>query len=64
MIGWAGQGKGFDPPTLRERERRRAATAVARVQRVEPVGVEVVQHVADPVAAGEGDLGDRRRGHA
>jgi hypothetical protein len=40
----------------------RPTAAVARVQRVEPVGVEVVDHLADTVLAGEGDLGDRGAG--
>jgi hypothetical protein len=37
-----------------EGDPRRAATPVAGIQRVEPVGVEVVEHVADPILAGEG----------
>jgi hypothetical protein len=64
MVLGTRQGELLDRSALGQGERRRAATAVARVQRVEPVGVEVVQHVADPVGAGEGDLGDRRHGHA
>jgi hypothetical protein len=33
------------------------------VEGVEPIQVEVVQHVADPVGAGEGHLGDHRDVH-
>ena len=36
---------------------------ISRVQRVEAVGVEVVQHVADPVA-GKSQPGDLRHAHA
>lgn len=35
-----------------------------RVQRVEPVGVEVAEHVPDPVRADEDDLRDRWHGDA
>ena len=42
----------------------RPAAGIAWVQGVEPVQVEVVQHVADPVVAGEGHLGDGRHVHA
>jgi hypothetical protein len=38
--------------------------AVLRVQRAEPVGVEVPDHVPDPVLAGERHLRDGRRVHA
>ena len=37
---------------------RRAAAAVARIERVEPVRVEVVDHIADMVLAGERHLRD------
>jgi len=40
------------------------AEPALRVQRAEPVGVEVADHIADPVLAGEGDLRDRRGVHA
>jgi hypothetical protein len=54
----AGQRELLDLAALRQGEPGRAAAAVARVQRVEPVSVEVVQHVADPVLGREGHLGD------
>ena len=57
-------GELLDRSALGQGEGRRAAAAVARVQRVEPVEVEVVHHVADPVGAGEGDLGDLGDVHA
>jgi hypothetical protein len=59
----AAQRQLLDPLTLPERERRWPPTAIARVQRVEPVSVEVVDDVADPVGAGEGDVGDPRHRH-
>jgi hypothetical protein len=46
VIGRAGERDAFDLAPLRQRESRWPTTAVARVQGVEPVGVEVVQHVA------------------
>ena len=51
----------LDLPALREGELRRPATAVLRVKRAEPVGVEVTDHVPDPVLAGERHPRDRRR---
>ncbi len=45
-------------------ELRRPAALVPRVQRAEPVGVEVADHVADPVLAGERHLRDRGHVHA
>ena len=45
----AGQRDLLDRLALREGERRRPATRVLRIQRIEPVVVEVVQHLADPV---------------
>ena len=51
----------LDLPALREGELRPMAAAVARIERVEPVGVEVVDHVANVILAGErhsGDVGD------
>jgi hypothetical protein len=35
------------------------AALVLRIKGAEPVGVEVPDHLADPVLAGERDLGDR-----
>jgi hypothetical protein len=48
-----GQGEGLGP-----------SAPVLGLQRVEAVGVEVVDHIADPVGAGEGHLGNLRYGHA
>jgi hypothetical protein len=49
MVLGTRQGELLDRSALGQGEGRRAATAVARIERVEPVQVEVVQHVADPV---------------
>jgi hypothetical protein len=49
MILRLGQGEPLDRSALGQGERRWAAAAVARVQGVEPVEIEVVEHVADPV---------------
>jgi hypothetical protein len=64
MVDGPGYGELGDRSALGQGEGRRTATAVARVQGVEPVQVEVVQHVTDPVGAGEGDLGDLADVHA
>jgi hypothetical protein len=64
MVDGPGQGELLDRSALGQGEGRRPAAAVARVQRVEPVEVAVVQYVADPVGAGEGDLGDLGDAHA
>ena len=44
-------------------ELRRASAGVLRGQGVEPVGIEVVDHLSDPILGGEGDLGDGRDVH-
>jgi hypothetical protein len=49
VVLWARQGKLGDRSALGQGEGRRAAAAVARVQRVDPIQVAVVEHVADPV---------------
>ena len=54
----------LDLLALGQRERRRPSALVARVERVEAVAVEVVDHLADGVGIGEDDLADRRRRHA
>lgn len=54
----------LDVLALRQRERRRAATCVLRSERVEPVGVEVVVHLAHPVRRRERDLSDLLDRHA
>ena len=48
----------LDLAALRQGERRRPATGVLRVQRVEAVIVEVVDHLTDPVRRGERHLRD------
>jgi hypothetical protein len=53
----AAQGDLLDLAPLAEGEGGRPAAGIARVQRVEPVQIKVVQHVADPVLAGECHLG-------
>jgi hypothetical protein len=63
MLGRAGFGDLLDLPPLRQAEPRRAAALVSRVQRGEPVGVEVTDHIADPVLAGERNPGDRQHDH-
>ena len=47
-----------------QRERLRPPSLVARIERVEAVAVEVVDHLADRVRSGEHDLADTRRRHA
>jgi hypothetical protein len=64
MVDRPGQGDLLDLAPLGQSEGRQTATAVARIQGVEPVQVEVVQHVADSVGAGEGDLSDLADVHA
>lgn len=46
------------------KEGPRPTAGVLRVERIEAVGVEVVDHIPDPVAAGERHLGDLRHRHA
>src|SRR5664280_1404673 len=58
VIGGPTPGDLGDLGALVGAEGRRAAAPVARAERVKPVGVEVVDHVADPVRAGAGHLGD------
>ncbi len=48
----------LDLPALRQGEFRWSAPRVSRGQRLEPVSVEVVDDLSDPVLRGEGDLGD------
>jgi len=64
VLGRLGLGDLLDLPAFRQGERLRAATLVLRVERIEAVGVEVVDHVSDPVRAGERHFGDLRHGHA
>jgi hypothetical protein len=45
----AAERQPLDLLALGEGERRRPTASVTRVQRVEPVGVEVVDDIADPV---------------
>jgi hypothetical protein len=64
VLGRPGLGDLLDLPPLRQREFRRVPTAVLRVQRAEPVGVEVADHIAYPVLAGKRHLRDRQHVHA
>lgn len=64
MLSRSGLGDLLDLAALGQREGLRSATSVLGIEGGEAVGVEVVDHVADPVRAGEGDLGDLRHGHA
>jgi hypothetical protein len=59
MLGRLRFGDLLDLPPLPQGELGRVTASVLRVQRIEPVGVEVADHVPDPVLAGERDLGDR-----
>jgi hypothetical protein len=60
MIHRPGQSDLLDLRALRQGERRGTPAGIAREQAVEPVDVEVVDHIPDPVRAGERDPGDRR----
>jgi transposase len=64
VLGWLGLGDLLDLPPLRQRELRRVAALVFRVERAEPVGVKVADHIPHPVLAGKGDLRDRGHVHA
>ncbi len=61
---WATKGDLLDGLALREAERRWPGPGVARVQRVEAIVVEVVQHGAHWVLGREGHLGDLGNVHA
>ena len=63
MLGQLGLGELLDLPPLAQRELRRVTALVSRVERIEPVGVEVPDHIPHPVLAGERDLRDRRHVH-
>jgi hypothetical protein len=64
MVGWPGLGNLLDLPPLAQRELRRPPAPVPGIQRAEPVSVEVVDHIADPVLAGKRHLRDRGHVHA
>jgi hypothetical protein len=64
VLSGPGPGVLLDLPPLRQRGLERPAALVSRVERAEPVRVEVTDHVPHPVLAGEGDLRDRRYVHA
>src|ERR1022692_3866052 len=51
-------------PPLAQRELRRMAALVSRVERSESVGAEVADHIPHPVLAGKRDLRDRGHVHA
>ena len=56
VLGRPGLGDLLDLTALRQRELRRPPARIAGVQRIKPVGVEVVQHVPHPVLAGKASL--------
>ena len=62
-IAGVSQRDPLDLLALGQRERVRPPTPVARIERVEPVPVEVVDHLAHRVRVGEHDLADLRRRH-
>ncbi|SCF61992.1 hypothetical protein GA0115254_108115 [Streptomyces sp. Ncost-T10-10d] len=64
VLGGPGLRDLLDLAALGQRERLRPATGVLRIQRVEAVGVEVVDHIPDPARTGERHLGDLRHKHA
>ena len=63
VIARAPKGDLFDSGPLGQGELGWSATGVLGGQRIEAIGVEVVDHLADPVLGGEGDLGDGRHVH-
>jgi hypothetical protein len=64
VLGRLGLGDLLDVAPLGQGERPGPAALVLRVERLEAVGVEVVDHVPNPVRAGERHLGDLRHVHA
>src|SRR5580704_7512667 len=52
-LGRLRHGDLLDLPPLAQGELQRVATLVPRVQRIESVGVEIIDHIAHPVIAGE-----------
>src|SRR6266516_2093707 len=64
IIDRPGLGDLLDLAPLRKGELRRPPALKARVERIEPVGVEVADHIAEPFLAGEGHPRDRRHVHA
>ena len=63
MVLGAGQGEPLDPTALRQRERRRPPARIPRIERLEPIRVEVVDHRPHPVLGRERHLRDRRHVH-
>jgi hypothetical protein len=64
MLGGPGLGDLLDLPPLHQGELRRPPALVLGVQGAEPIGVEVADHIADPVLAGERHPRDPRDVHA
>ena len=64
MLSWPGLGELPGLPPLARRELRRPPACVLRVPGAEPVGVEVTDHIADPILAGERHLRDPGHVHA
>ena len=63
ILGRLSLGDLLDLPPLRQRELRRATALVLRVQRPEPVSVEVPDHIPHPVLTCERNLRDRGHIH-
>jgi hypothetical protein len=64
VLGRPGLGDRLDLTPLGQREGLRPTAFVFWVEGVEAIGVEVVDHVPDPIRTGEGDLSDLRHRHA
>lgn len=64
VLGRLGLSDLLDLHPLGQGELRLPTPLVLGIQRVKPVGVEVVDHIANPVFAGEGQLRDLLDGHA
>jgi hypothetical protein len=64
VLGRLGFGDLLDLAAFWQREGPRPPAPVLRVEGLEAVSVEVVDHVPDSVRAGERHLGDLRHGHS
>jgi hypothetical protein len=64
VLGRPGLGDLLDLTPLGQAERLGPSALVLGIERGEAVGVEVVDHVPDPVGAGERHLGDIGHVHA
>nr|WP_308805608.1 hypothetical protein [Acrocarpospora corrugata] len=64
VFGGLGLGDLLDLDSLGQGELRLPPSPVLGIQRLKPVGVEVVDHITDAVFAGEGQFCDLLDGHA